>query len=180
MRCRNDDSRYGAVAVLLHWSVALTVVGLFVLGVWMRTLSYYDTWYHRGPWLHKGVGVVLFALLLLRLLWRWLNPRPAPLAGHAPWERRAAGLTHGLLYLLLFAVMLTGYLMDTAEGHPLDVFGWFSIPAAVSLPHQADVAGYAHRLLAWLLIALAAGHAGAALKHHFIDKDRTLLRMLGR
>jgi cytochrome b561 len=178
---RNRHDTYGLIAVILHWLVALVVVGLFGLGLWMVDLTYYDDWYRRAPAIHKGVGVLLFLTVTLRLGWRGLGPRPAPLATHSGWERRIASVTHALLYALLFAVMLSGYLISTADGRPIDVFGLFSVPALITdLPNQADVAGEVHLILAISLVSLAGVHALAALKHHLIDRDRTLLRMLGR
>jgi cytochrome b561 len=180
MRWRNDSNGYGLAAVTLHWLVALTVIGQFGLGLWMRSLGYYDAWYRLGPWWHKGIGVMLFAVLVLRLVWRWSNPRPAHLPSHKPDERVAAGIAHGLLNLLLFALMLSGYLISTADGRGLEVFGWFTLPATLSgLEQQEDIAGRVHLYLAWSVIVLAALHALAALKHHFIDRDATLKRMLG-
>jgi cytochrome b561 len=178
---RNRHDTYGLVAVILHWLVALVVIGLFGLGLWMVELTYYDDWYRRAPAIHKGVGVLLFLTVTLRLGWRGLGPRPAPLATHLLWERRIASVTHALLYALLFAVMLSGYLISTADGRPIDVFGLFSVPALITdLPDQADIAGEVHLILAISLVSLAAVHALAALKHHLIDRDPTLLRMLGR
>lgn len=181
MALRNDTQRYGLVAVALHWLVAVAVFGLFGLGLWMTSLTYYDPWYREGPWLHKGIGVTLLAIVLLRLVWRWLNPRPEELATHKPWERRLAGGAHALLYLLMLAVMASGYLISTADGRPLEVFNLFAIPALVTgIEHQEDIAGTVHLVLASTLVGLAVLHAVAALKHHFIDRDRTLQRMLGR
>ncbi|HKJ76265.1 MAG TPA: cytochrome b [Gammaproteobacteria bacterium] len=181
MRLRNDANRYGMVAVVLHWTVALLILTLFGLGLWMTGLGYYDPWYQKGPALHKGLGVTLFALVVLRLVWRAANRRPEPLSDHAAWERRLAPAVHGLLYLLLFAVMLAGYLISTADGRPVEVFGLFAVPATLSgLEHQEDIAGEVHFALAVTLVTLAGLHAAAALKHHFLDRDRTLLRMLGR
>jgi cytochrome b561 len=180
MRLRNDNNRYGLVAVGFHWLVAATVIGQFGLGLWMRSLGYYDAWYRLGPWWHKGIGVMLFAVVVLRLLWRWFNHRPAPLSSHRPYERLAAAVAHGLLYLLLLAVMVSGYLISTADGRGLEVFDWFTIPATLSgIDQQEDIAGTLHLYLAWSVIGLAALHALAALKHHFIDRDETLKRMLG-
>ena len=180
MRLRNDNRSYGLVAVSLHWLVAVTVIGQFGLGLWMRSLDYYDTWYRLGPWWHKGIGVMLLGAMILRLCWRWINPRPDHLPSHKPYERLAASLTHGLLYLLLFAITLSGYLISTADGRGLEVFDWFTIPATVSgLDQQEDIAGEVHYWLAWSVIGLAAVHALAALKHHFFDRDETLKRMLG-
>lgn len=181
MRLVNTQAAYGLVAVLLHWLVAIAVVGLFTLGLWMVELSYYDDWYRRAPAIHKAVGVLLFVIVLLRLGWRARGPQPAPLASHSRLERRAAGAAHVLLYGLLLAVMLSGYLISTADGRPIDVFGLLQVPALISdLPSQADVAGKVHLYLAIALVSLAGVHALAALKHHWIDRDPTLLRILGR
>lgn len=179
MRWRNTDQGYGMIAIVLHWLTALTVVGLFVLGLWMVELTYYDPWYRRAPAIHKAVGVLLFVGVTLRLAWRLAGPVPRPIPAHPRWEQRLAAVVHGLLYLLLFAVMVAGYLISTADGRPVDVFGLFSMPATLSgLENQEDVAGTVHLALAVALVSLAGIHALAALKHHFIDRDRTLKRML--
>jgi cytochrome b561 len=180
MPLRNTEERYGLVSVLLHWLVASAAIALFALGLWMVELTYYDPWYTRAPDIHKGIGVLLFLTLSVRLLWRLANPRPRPLASHSPLERRAARVAHALLYLLLVVVMTSGYLISTADGRHIDVFGLFRVPATLSgLPNQADLAGEVHFVLAVTLMVLAGVHALAALKHHFIDRDRTLVRMLG-
>ncbi|MGD8497254.1 MAG: cytochrome b [Chromatiales bacterium] len=177
---RNSAGSYGWVAVVLHWLVALVVIGLFVLGLWMVELSYYDQWYRTAPDIHKGIGVLLFLVMTGRLFWRLINPRPAPEPGMHRLERLLASSAHALLYVLLFAVMLAGYLISTADGRAIDVFGLFSVPATLTaIENQEDIAGEIHLVLAIVLVSLAAVHALAALKHHFIDRDRTLKRMLG-
>lgn len=181
MQLRNDTERYGLVAILLHWLVALTVFGMFGLGLWMTGLTYYDPWYHRAPALHKSIGVLLFMVMVARLLWRLRNPPPSPLPSHGLMERAVAHAVHLWLYIMLFAVMLAGYLIPTADGRAVEVFGLFSVPATLtSLPQQEDLAGTVHLYLAMFLMALVALHIAGALKHHVIDRDRTLKRMLGR
>ncbi|MGB5834199.1 MAG: cytochrome b [Thiohalocapsa sp.] len=178
---RNTETSYGLVSILVHWLVAAAVVGLFSLGLWMVGLTYYSDWYRTAPAIHKGIGVLLFGTVVLRLGWRLLSTRPAHLPSHSALERRAAGVAHVLLYLLLFAVMTSGYLISTADGRPIDVFGLIQVPASITgLPAQADTAGDVHFILAITLVSLAAIHALAALKHHFVDRDQTLMRMLGR
>lgn len=180
MSARNSDRHYGWVAIVLHWFMAPAIIGMFALGWWMRQLSYYDPWYRQGPELHKGIGILLLGLLLARLLWKWLNPSPVAEPGTPRWQALAARAAHGTLYLLLFAIMCSGYLISTADGRPIDVFGWFSVPATIQgIANQEDIAGEIHEVLAWTLMALVALHALAALKHHFIDRDATLRKMLG-
>lgn len=180
MRWVNDRENYGLVAILLHWLTALVIYGLFGLGLWMRQLGYYDSWYQLGPWWHKGIGVMLFFVLILRLVWRFVTPRPQHLPSHRPYERVAAGLVHWLLYLLVFTIMISGYLISTADGRGLEVFDWFAIPATLSgIDGQEDIAGKVHLYLAWSVVLFSLLHALAALKHHFFDHDRSLKRMLG-
>ncbi|CAI8927064.1 MULTISPECIES: cytochrome b [Pseudomonas] len=181
MQLRNSSSRYGLVSIFLHWGVALAVFGLFGLGLWMMGLDYYSTWRKDAPDLHKSIGLVLLGVMLLRVLWRFVSPPPPAPASHGKLTRLASTAGHGLLYLGLFAVMIAGYLISTADGVGIPVFGLFEVPALVSnLPDQADVAGEIHFYLAWGLVIFAGLHGLAALKHHFIDRDATLIRMLGR
>ncbi|WP_319380538.1 cytochrome b [Thiomicrorhabdus sp.] len=175
----NRKTGYGWIAIGLHWISAATVIGLFLLGLWMVDLDFYSPWYHDAPALHKSIGAVLILLTIFRLGWRLLNPRPEALSSHGAFTRMAAGTAHRLLYLLIFAIGISGYLISTAEGHALEVFGWLAIPAyPLGIDNQADIAGLVHYWLALALIGLAAIHALAALKHHFIDKDSTLKRIL--
>ncbi|UVJ43755.1 cytochrome b [Pseudomonas sp. LS1212] len=181
MQLHNSTSRYGLVSIALHWGIALVVFGLFALGLWMVGLDYYSPWRKDAPDLHKSIGLTLFALMLLRLLWRCVSPPPPSPANHGPVTRLGARFGHGLLYLGLFAVMISGYLISTADGVGIPVFGLFEVPALISsIPDQADVAGVIHFYVAWALVIFAGIHALAALKHHFIDRDATLARMLGR
>ncbi|RRW76097.1 cytochrome b [Pantoea dispersa] len=177
---RNSPRHYGALTIALHWLMALTIYGMFALGIWMVGLGYYDGWYHSAPEIHKGIGILLFAALLLRLCWRVISPPPAPLDSYSPHVRRAAHAAHWLLYGLLLVLLISGYLISTADGKPVSVFGWFEVPALFTgAGEQADVAGEVHLWLAWALVLLSALHALAALKHHFVDRDMTLKRMLG-
>ena len=176
MNWKNDDSTYGLVARLLHWLMALLVFALYGLGLWMVDMDYYHPWYHRAPLIHKTLGVLLAALLACRLIWRRYNPPPSPLG--KPWERRLARVAHVLLYALMALLPLTGYLISTAEGHPLELLGDWQIPAVGPfLENQEDIAGLVHEWLVHGLTVLALLHATAALKHHFFDRDDTLRRI---
>ncbi|WP_167143368.1 cytochrome b [Pseudomonas sp. OTU750018] len=181
MQWRNSSSYYGLVSIFMHWLVAVVVFGLFGLGYWMVGLDYYSSWRQTAPDLHKSIGLVLFAVMLGRVLWRWFSPPPASLPNHGRMTRMASKLGHSFLYLGLFVLMISGYLISTADGRGIPVFGLFEVPASLtSIPDQEDVAGLVHEYLAWTLVIFAGIHALAALKHHFIDRDRTLTRMFGR
>lgn len=179
MPLADTKDRYGTVSVLLHWVVALLVFGLFALGLYMTGLGYMHPWRKLAPLTHKGFGVVLFVLVALRAVWRLANTKP-DLPPMPAWERSAAVFVHGVFYPLLFIVPLSGYLISTADGRGLEVFGWFDIPATFTgFERQEDTMGVVHFYLALATVSLAGVHALAALKHHFIDRDATLLKMLG-
>ncbi|MDX1677305.1 cytochrome b [Arsukibacterium sp.] len=177
----NTLARYGLISIVFHWLVAVSVIVLFVVGYWMVDLNYYSSWYRTAPFWHKSIGILLFIVVILRLCWKAVNVTPAPVSSHSLLEQRLAKLAHLFLYLLLLAVMLSGYLISTADGRAIAVFNWFTLPGAGELfTGQADIAGVVHQYLAYSLIAVSALHAAAALKHHFIDNDITLKRMFGR
>lgn len=179
-RITNHPAYYGWGAILLHWLMASGIFALYGLGLYLDTLSYYDPAYRTLPHLHKSGGVLLAGLLVVRLIWRACNPVPQSLSNHRRWEHLAARLGHASLYLILASVLASGYLISTADGRPISVFGWFNLPALpATLPRQEDLAGTLHFWAATTLIGLAALHALAALKHHWFDRDSTLKRMLG-
>lgn len=181
MQWRNSSSHYGLVSIVMHWLATVVIFALFGLGYWMVGLDYYSGWYQTAPDVHKSIGLLLFVMMLARLSWRWFSPPPASLANHGRMTRLASKLGHGFLYLGLFVLMISGYLISTADGRGIPVFGLFEVPASLtSIPDQADIAGLVHEYLAWALVIFAGIHALAALKHHFIDRDRTLTRMFGR
>jgi len=175
----NSDSQFGIISKSIHWLVAITVFGLFGVGLWMVDLTYYDSWYRTAPSYHKSVGVLLGVLMIARVLWMLRAGKPKPLVSHQRWEVISAKATHVLLYVLVFSIITSGYLISTADGRGLEVFNWFQIPSLGEvIENQEDVAGEVHELLAFGLIGLVVLHAAAAIKHHFIDKDLTLKRML--
>lgn len=175
---KNTAHRYGWMSISLHWVMALAIFAMFAIGLWMTDLNYYDTWYHRAPELHKAIGMLFLFLLLFRFVWRLGNARPNLMG--LWWEKLIAISVHRSHYMLMFIVAISGYLIPTAEGKGIDVFGLFVVPALFEFDkHQADMIGLLHLGAAWALMGLAAMHAAAALKHHFLDRDETLTRMLG-
>lgn len=176
----NSARRYGVVSITVHWVVALVIVGLFALGYWMVGLDYYDEWYRKAPDIHRSLGILLMITMILRLFWRLANTAPAPLETHSRFEILAAHGAHWLLYLLIFTAMISGYLITTADGSSINVFGWFEVPSVTGrIKGMEDTAGVVHYWATWAVVGLASVHALAALKHHFLDKDDTLRRMLG-
>ncbi|WP_369856270.1 cytochrome b [Candidatus Thalassolituus haligoni] len=174
----NTSSRYGLIAIALHWLMAVGIFGMFGLGLYMVELTYYDSWYHGSLEFHKASGVLLALVFLARLLWRQINTVPTGLSDKKI-ENQAAHLVHLGLYLVMAALFVSGYLISTADGRAVDVFGVFSVPATLTdRGSQEEIAGKVHELLAWLLIGMVALHALAALKHQLINRDNTLKRML--
>ena len=173
----NNQSSYGWLAIGLHWLTAILVFGLFALGLWMVELDYYHGWYNEAPHYHKSVGLMLAGIFVVRLISKLMQTRPRGLG--KPWEQRIAHLVHIVLYLGLLSLFLTGYLISTADGRGIDIFNWATLPALGELfDNQEDIAGTIHEWLAYGLMALVAVHVAGALKHHFVNKDASLKRML--
>jgi len=179
---KNTLNSYGIVAITVHWIMALGIFFLFGLGLYMVELTYYDAWYKGSLDLHKSIGISMFFLWCFRLLWRGLNVKPQPLTAMSlveRFEQLAAHWMHQVLYLIMFFLMLSGYLISTADGRGISVFELFEVPAVPALiENQEDLAGEIHLILAWSLIGLVVVHALAAIKHHLIDKDDTLKKMV--
>ncbi len=177
----NTIDRFGLVAIILHWVIALTIFGLFVVGWYMIDLTYYDKLKYTLPAFHKSIGMLLILVFVFSLIWKMINLTPKPVEGSTGFEIIASKLAHLGLAGLIAIILLTGYLIPTAKGMGISVFGWFEVPATItSIPQQEDITGLIHKYLAYTVIGLALLHAAAALKHHFINKDDTLRRMLGR
>ena len=176
MQIKDTTAGYGLPTRVLHWLMAVAIVGMYALGLWMVELNYYSPYYQSAPHLHRSVGMLLLATLVVRFGWRLANRSPSD-DELSPGERIAAKILHWGFYPLLFALMMSGYLMSTADGRPIEVFNWFSIPALIHDKGMEKTAGEIHELLANLTMLLVLMHALAALKHHFLDRGRTLVRM---
>lgn len=170
---------YGLITIVLHWLTAILIIALFSLGLYMTGLDYYSPWYHKAPALHVSLGLLLVFLMILRTLWRTGNQNPASLPSIDASTMRLANLVKVLLYILVFTIGITGYLIVTAEGQAANFFDLLAVPASLQLnSDNVDLAGEIHKYCAWALIAIAILHGAAALFHHFVKKDLTLLRML--
>ena len=175
---KNTAFSFGLVTRVLHWLVAAGIIGLIWLGWWMVGLSYYEPWYHDSLQLHKAFGLLVLILALALVFWRFAGKRPLPSGSMAPWEITASKVMHFALFALMIAVPVTGYIITTSEGQGVSMFGWFEVPAVMPKSDATrDLAIAIHYYFAYAGIALVVGHAGAALKHHFINRDDTLKRM---
>ncbi len=172
----SNATRYTPIAVVLHWLLALAIVGAFCVGVYMSDLPFSMTRVKLYNW-HKWAGVTILALSALRLLWRLANRPPAD-PPMPKWQARAAHGVHLLLYVAFFAVPLTGWAMSSAKGFPIVWFGVLPLPDFVPKDHDlGELLTQVHGALAWGLALLVLAHVGAALKHQFIDRDGLLARM---
>jgi cytochrome b561 len=176
MYIRDTSRGYGIVSRLFHWVMAVAIFGMFALGLWMVRLDYYSPYYNSAPDFHRSFGILLLIALLARWLWRATNPKPDA-DGLTPFEHKVSYAVHWGFYVLLLGLMISGYLISTPDGAPIDVFGWFNVPSIIQMKGLEDQAGYVHRLVAYGVIALAVVHSVAALKHHFIDRSEILSRM---
>jgi len=177
----DKSDTYNWLRIVLHWLIAIGVIGLFVSGDWMVKLDYYDTWYTTAPYWHKSIGLLLLPLLLLATISRLLSRKPAYASSLSKREKILARIVQYSMSVLAFILVFTGYLITTANGDAVAVFNWFEIPALFDkLSTQKDISGKLHAWLGQAIIFLAILHACAALLHHFVKKDRTLLKMLGK
>ncbi len=173
-----EDPRYDRVAILLHWLVAALIIAAFALGVVMvdipgltPTKLKYFSW-------HKWLGVTVLLLAALRLLWRLRHGAPRSLEMPA-WQRRAAVLVHGLLYLLMFAVPLSGYFYSLAAGVPVVYLGLLPLPEFIGAdPVLKPQLKQLHLALVYTMLAIVIIHVLAVLKHQLLDRDGLMRRML--
>lgn len=177
MTLKNTAAGYGSVARLLHWLMAIVIFALFALGYWMRTLTYASPYYQSAPDLHQGVGMVIFGLLIFRLIWKLINIDPDT-SDLTRIEHIGSMLMHWAFYAVLFVMMAAGYFILTLDGRSFSFFGLVDIPSIYSQKGLEKLAGQLHWMLAYLTMVLAALHGGAAIWHHFIKKDRVMIRMI--
>lgn len=177
-----SPGRYTATAILLHWLLAVVVLGLFGMGLYMADLPFSPQRLKLYNW-HKWAGMSFLILSVLRLVWR-LAHRPPALPAEVSqampsWQTRAYHATHHLLYGLFFAVPVAGWAYSSAAGFPIVLFGQLPLPDLLAVNKDlAEQIKPLHEWLAFALVGLAGLHIAAALKHHWLDRDGLLLRML--
>lgn len=171
--------RYTKTAMLLHWLIALLIIATFFLGLSMVAIpGFSPTKLKYFSW-HKWMGVTVLMLAVLRVLWRATHTPPAKLASIPDWQHKIAEGMHYLLYILIFAVPISGYLYSYAAGVPVVYLGLWQMPAPIAPdPELKATLKTVHYVLTMTMAAAVVAHALAALKHHFIDRDVTLKRML--
>ena len=181
MRLRNTPESWGAVAKLLHWAGAALILAMLGLGLTMVHAHLSSGPKFEAYQLHKSTGFLVLAVTLARLLWRMANSQPAAPAGVRPWERRLARILHHALYILILAMILSGWLMVSASPLPIPThlpFG-FTVPNLTGPNALIEArAKFIHEIVSKLVIAAIGLHVAAALKHQFVDHDGVLLRML--
>jgi cytochrome b561 len=177
MPLRNTADTYGSLAKLLHWAIVLLIVPQYFLAEAADELPNGIEKLQLITW-HKSLGMLVLLLALVRIGWKLANrglPRPVG----APWQRKVAAAGHGLLYLLILAQPVSGWLMSSAANYPVTLFGWFQFPALIGEDHELHEAlEEVHELLFTLVLVVVAVHIAAALYHHFILRDSVLRRML--
>lgn len=180
MPIRNTTERWGWVSIAIHWLTVVLVLGLVVVGLVMQELPTSRTKFEVFA-LHKSVGLTVLGLTLLRMGWRLVAGTPDPVPGTPRWQAWAAQAAHAALYVVLLAMALTGWLYHSASGIPVKLtwFGLFQVPLLSGTDEGiAEFAETAHGWLWVVLLAIVVVHAAAALKHHYLDRDQTLARML--
>lgn len=179
-------TRYSAVAILFHWTIAVLILANLLLGWRMGYLTGMEQF---GMFqLHKSIGITVLVLSVARLAWRLLNPPPPSVAPMKPWEHRVASVTHWLFYVMMICMPLTGWAMVSVSPYNIPTLLWKTIPwPHLGFLHAMDMAGKAqveavsgniHLYLALGGAALIALHVAAALKHHFVARDGVLGRMV--
>jgi cytochrome b561 len=172
-----SNLRYTTPAIVLHWLVALLIFVGFPLGIYMSDLPLSPTKLQLYSY-HKWIGITVLLLAGLRVVWR-LTHRPPPLPDSVVrWQRQASAVVHGLLYVLILAIPLSGWLMSSAKGFPVVWFGVLPLPDLVGKDKAlGELLVEVHKTLNFTLLGLVILHVGAALQHHFIERQPFLQRM---
>ena len=178
MRLFNTRDGWGAGAQLLHWLIAAGIATAMLLG-WIMVNMPNGAAKFQLYAIHKSLGITILALVLLRVVWRWINVVPTMPETLSSREQKLASAGHMALYALMLLMPLSGYVLNSAANFPLNVFGLVQIPNLTPASETlAEVASVTHLTLFWVFAAVLVTHIGAALRHHFVLHDNVLRRML--
>ncbi len=180
MQWRDNPQRYGLLSMLLHWSIAVLVLALLLLGVWFAGLGNFDGNKQLARSWHQGLGLLVAVLMLVRMFWRWrsVNPQQGP---RSALERQVLRKVRLFMYLLVFVACISGYLLASSGSRELDWFGLFQVAqlTRLDMAQLAQVRSL-HTIAVWSLATLVALHVLATLKYQLLQKEPILQRMLGR
>jgi cytochrome b561 len=177
MPFRNTTQAWGSLSKGFHWLIVLLIINQWVIAERADELKGLAK-LNALAW-HKSFGMTIFMLAVLRLAWRLMNPTPELATGTRRWERVLANLSHVLLYALIFAIPLTGWMMSSAKNYPVSWFKLFQFPDLIAPAEQTFRQMHdLHHLLFNVLVGVALLHVAGAVKHHFIDRNDVLKRML--
>lgn len=178
MQIKNTLNRYGIIAILLHWLIAILMMTMLALGLYMTSLTFSAQKLKLYGW-HKEVGILILMLVILRIIWRLTNILPDLPITIPQWQKLAARATHLAFYSFMFVLPISGWLISSTAGLPVSFFGLFVLPNPMPANQNLHyLFKEMHEWLAYGLIAAICLHVAAALKHHFIDKDDILRRIL--
>ncbi|WP_407330348.1 cytochrome b [Enterovibrio sp. 27052020O] len=175
----SNTSSLSKTTIALHWAVAVVIIGMLAVGSYMVDLP-------KGPdkgeliGIHKSIGFIVLILASLRVLWRLKEGQITPIPGSPNWQEKAAKGAHHLLLLATILMPVSGIMMSVGGGRGLDVFGVSLIAGGEKTEWMQAVGHETHEILAFILIAVIVLHVAGAVKHHLVDKDMTLKRMLGK
>ncbi|CAJ0713580.1 MULTISPECIES: cytochrome b [Ralstonia] len=179
MRGAADHGAYTKPAIAMHWIVALLIFAAFGLGLYMTDIPGFTPTKLKLFSYHKWIGITVLIFAVLRVLWRLTHPAPGPVPGMPKWQHAAAEAAHVGLYLLILAVPLTGYLLSVAAGVKVVYLGLWELPMPFDKSDALkDIFSMAHEWLNWTMAAIVVVHILAALKHHVVERDGTLRRMV--
>ena len=179
MALKDSGTRFGSLSIWNHWIVAILMIGMLGFGLYLGDME-------RSPekgeliQIHKSIGVFILFYGAWRVLWRLLSRFPDDVADMPAWQTMAAKAVHYALLLGILVMPISGYIMSSAGGHPVGFFGLFELPALAENKELSSMAGEVHEWVGYVLIGIVVVHILAALKHHLMDKDATLARMIGR
>lgn len=174
---KNTENSYGTVAKILHWIVALMIISLIIVGFVMSDMENSDQkWQLYGA--HKATGVLVLALIIVRLLWRLVNKTVLLPATVPAWQKKLAYITHIFLYCAMLTMAISGFSMSVIGGHAIDFYGLFVIPAFAKNEAVAKIFWQIHGYTAYIIVGLIATHFLGALYHHYVLKDNVLVRMI--